>query len=74
MKCVICKRGETSQGSTTVSVTRGECTVVVKGVPAQICENCGEYYLAEDVAARVFEMADTAVKSGAEIEVRRYAA
>ena len=74
MNCVICRRGQTATGTTTVAMTRGECTVVVKGVPAQICENCGEYYLDEDVAARVFAMADAAVNAGAEIEVRRYAA
>jgi hypothetical protein len=57
-----------------VSLTRGEATVVIKGVPAQVCENCGEYYLDEDTARAVFEIADAAVKSGAELQVRRYAA
>jgi len=70
----MCKKGETAPGMTTVSMTRGESTVVVKAVPAQICDNCGEYYLDEDVAKRVLQMADAAARSGAELEVRRYAA
>ena len=49
MTCVICKQGETHPGETTVTLTRGETTVVIKNVPADICEDCGEYYLSEEV-------------------------
>ncbi len=39
-----------------------------------ICENCGEYYLNEDVTDKVQNMAEQAFKQGVEIEVLRYAA
>lgn len=39
MKCVICKHGETRPGKTTVTLERGGATIVVKGVPAWICDN-----------------------------------
>lgn len=48
MKCVICKHGETRPGMTTVTLERGGATLVVKGVPARICGNCGEAYVDGD--------------------------
>jgi len=74
MKCTICKQGETLPGKTTVVLERGKTTVVIKDVPADICENCGEYYLTEEMTAKVMEMAEEAVKHNAEIEVLRFAA
>ena len=74
MKCVICKQGQTNQGFTTVTLERGQTTVVIKDVPAAICENCGEYYLREDVTEKVQNMAEQAFQHGVEIEVLRYAA
>jgi YgiT-type zinc finger domain-containing protein len=74
MKCVICRLGETRPGEATVTVQRGATTVILKGVPADVCENCGEYYLSDAVAGQVLERAEAAVSSGAEVEILRYAA
>lgn len=74
MKCVLCKQGETSPGKTTVTLQRGETTVIIKDVPAEVCENCGEYYLSEAVTEQVLERAEQAVKNGAEVEILRFAA
>jgi YgiT-type zinc finger domain-containing protein len=74
MKCVICKQGQTENGLATVTLERGHTTVVIKDVPAEICDNCGEYYLSEEVTDKVQKLAEQAVKQGAEIEVLRYAA
>ncbi len=74
MKCTICKSGETAPGMVTVTLQRGDTTVVLKGVPADVCDNCGEYYLDESVATQVYDMAERAVRNGAEVEIRRYAA
>ena len=74
MQCVICKQGEMQSGTATVTLERGDTTVVIKGVPAEICENCGEYYLSEEMTDRVLAMAEEAVAHGAEIEVLRFAA
>lgn len=60
-------------GTTTVVLQRGETTVVIKNVPADICGNCGEYYLAEDITRRVLALAEAAVAQGAEIEVLSFA-
>jgi YgiT-type zinc finger domain-containing protein len=74
MKCAICKNGDLEPGHATVTLSRGDSTVVIKGVPADICDNCAEYYLTEDVARRVYAVADAAVRTGAEVQVLRYAA
>ncbi len=72
MKCVICKQATTIAGKTTVSLERDEKTVVIKGVPAQVCPNCGESYVNDEVAARIMKSAEAAVQNGTEVEVRHY--
>ena len=74
MNCVICKTGQLSAGTANVTLQRGETTVVIKNVPADVCDNCGEYYLSEEMAARVLELGESAVKKGVEVEVLRWAA
>jgi YgiT-type zinc finger domain-containing protein len=74
MRCVLCKQGETRPGNVTVTLQRGETTVIIKGVPAEVCENCGEYYLAEEVTEKVLSMAEEAAKKNAEVEILRFAA
>ena len=74
MKCVICKQGETYPGQTTVTLERNETIVIFKTVPALICENCGEYYLSDEITGDLFEKAEGAITGGAEVEIQRYAA
>ncbi len=74
MYCVICKNGQTAPGVVTVTLVRGETTVVIKGVPAEVCQNCGEYYLCEATAQKVYQQAEDAVKRHAEVEIIRFAA
>jgi len=74
MKCIICKQGETHPGKATVPLARGESTIIFKDVPADVCENCGEYYLSESVTKKLLERAEEAVKNGAEVEILRFAA
>ena len=74
MKCVICKHGETRNGVSTVTLPRDSMTLVVKGVPAQVCDNCGEEYVDAEVTARLQKAAEEAARSGVEVEVRRYVA
>jgi len=74
MKCVICKQGKTVPGKVTVTLQRGETTVITKDVPADVCENCGEYFLSREVTQKLMERADEAVKKGAEVEILQFAA
>jgi YgiT-type zinc finger domain-containing protein len=72
MLCVICKHGSTKPGLVTVTLQRDECTVILKGVPAEVCDNCGEYYLSDTVTETILERAERAITNGAEIEILRY--
>lgn len=74
MKCAICRHGETRPGVANVTLQRGDATVVIKGVPADVCDNCGEYYLSADMSGRILALAEQAVRRGAEVEVLRFAA
>jgi YgiT-type zinc finger domain-containing protein len=74
MKCVICKEGDTKPGKVSVTLQREGSTIIFREVPASVCDNCGEYYLTEDLTEELLVKADAAVKNGAEIEILRYAA
>jgi YgiT-type zinc finger domain-containing protein len=74
LPCVICRLGHLFPGTATVLVTRNETVVVVKQVPAEVCDNCGEYYLDQDMAERVDEIVDAAAARGTEVEIIRFAA
>jgi len=73
-RCFICKQDDVRPGTTTVTLSRGETTVIVKGVPAEVCGSCGEYYLSEPVSGVVLERAEEAVARGAEVEILRWVA
>jgi YgiT-type zinc finger domain-containing protein len=74
MNCIICRQGETAASLVTVPLQRGESTIIFKGVPADVCENCGEYYLSQEVTECLLSRAEAAVKNGAEVEILRFAA
>jgi len=74
MKCVICKYGNTAQGLVTVTLERDNYIIILKQVPADICQNCGEYYLSESVTDLVLKRAESAINQGTELEVLRYVA
>jgi YgiT-type zinc finger domain-containing protein len=74
MKCVVCKQAETRPGTTTVTLERDAMTLVVKGVPARVCPNCGEEYVEEDVAARLLELVESAARAGVQVDIRQYVA
>ena len=74
MKCLFCKQGETHPGKVTSVLERGETVVIFRDVPADVCENCGEYYLSDEVTDELLERAERAIENGAEVEILRFAA
>jgi YgiT-type zinc finger domain-containing protein len=74
MKCVICKHGTTYSGNVNVTLERDGCIIIIKNVPANICENCDEYYLSQTTTAAVFDRAERAIDSNAEVEILRFVA
>jgi len=72
--CAICRHGQTEPGLTTVTLTRGNTTVVFRDVPALICDNCGEEYVDEEITARLLAIEEKAARSGVQVDVRDYIA
>jgi hypothetical protein len=57
-----------------VTLERGATVVIVRDVPASVCRNCGEYYLDEAVAEKLYRQGEDAVQRHSEVEILRYAA
>ena len=74
MKCAICKHGKTKSGTATVTLTRDQLTLVVKGVPAQVCQSCGEEYVDASTTAQLLQTAENATQAGVQVDVRQYVA
>lgn len=72
MTCVVCKQADTTEGKATVTFERGSTTLVIKGVPAQVCPNCGEEYVDEKTAAELLKSAEEAARSRIQVDVREY--
>jgi len=73
MKCIVSHHGQTQPGTTTVTFHRDGQTVVVNDVPAEVCENCSEAYLAEAVTEQLLAMAAEARSAHARVLVRPFA-
>jgi YgiT-type zinc finger domain-containing protein len=55
MKCLVCYHDMTEHG-VTLDLRLGEELVVIEGVPATVCENCGEQVFSPEVTRKVQEV------------------
>jgi YgiT-type zinc finger domain-containing protein len=69
---MICKQGTTVPGNVTVTMERGQLTVVFKNVPAQVCDVCGEEYLDDETSNHLLTLAEDAARAGVQVDVREY--
>jgi YgiT-type zinc finger domain-containing protein len=74
LKCVICKHGETSIKPVTVTLERDGSTLVVKSVPAEVCDDHGEQYVDATAASNLLREASKAADAGIEVAVRKFVA
>ena len=74
MKCPLCRHGELQPGLSDEAVSLDGMTLVVRGVPAQICDACGEPYFDSEVTQRLLDMAREAASAVVIVDVRRYVA
>ncbi|MBI2962114.1 MAG: type II toxin-antitoxin system MqsA family antitoxin [Deltaproteobacteria bacterium] len=73
MTCGIC--GETTtDGHVTVTLERGRTVAVFRGVPAQVCPQCGEEWVDGEDAKRLDAALAKLVEAGVQVDVRDYAA
>jgi len=71
-QCPMCPAGTLREATTTLTMERGDATVVFKDVPADVCDTCGEAYLDQGVSADVYEQAEEAVEDGVQFDVRQW--
>lgn len=74
MKCAICRNGSTASGHATVVLEKNQTTLVIKSVPAEICENCGEEYISAEINKRLLLLARTELGKGVALEMLEFAA
>ena len=67
MNCFMCK-GKLADSTTSFMVDLGNCIVIIKNVPAQVCGQCGEASYSNDVARQIEKIVNS-VKSSAITEI-----
>jgi len=67
-RCPLCT-GEKTRGITTYSVDLGFGVVVVRDVPAKICNQCGEEWIEPSVAEELERIVNTARHARCQVEV-----
>lgn len=72
MNCIVCHQGTTRPGTTTVTFSRDGWTLVVRAVPADVCENCGETYVDEKTTQRLLDVSRRSHEAGTAVVVRDY--
>ena len=71
--CVICKTGELRPGTTTDAAQLDGLTIIVKGVPAEICSRCGEVYYDSVTTGRLLAIQRDAARRGVTLAMIDYA-
>ena len=47
-------------------------TIVFKDVPANICDNCGEKYVNDNITKDLLKKANELIKNGMEVDIRKF--
>ncbi len=71
--CPICG-GTKTQGTTTFTVDLGFGVVVVRKVPALICDQCGSDWIADETAERLEKTVNEARQRHRQVDVTAYIA
>ncbi len=72
-RCPLCG-GRVGPGETTFTVELGFGVVVVRHVPALVCETCGESWFEDETAVNLERIVETARKEKSQVEVLAYSA
>jgi len=67
-KCPLCG-GEIKNGTTTFTVDFETGVIVVRHVPAEVCTQCGEAWIADEIGAELEKTVDTSRKQSRQFEV-----
>lgn len=70
-RCPLCG-GKKSEGSTTFTADLGFGVVVVRNVPASVCEQCGEDWIDNETMISLESIVEDAKENKSEIEMVPY--
>ena len=70
-KCPTCG-GNKEPGKTTFTVDLGESIIVVRDVPATLCNQCGDEWLSDEVVERLESIVEDAKKKHLFVEIANY--
>ena len=70
--CMFCKCKTMKASTTTHVVNYKGCLIIIKNVPCQECEQCGEKYFTGEVAVRIEQMVNSAKKLMQELSILDY--
>lgn len=73
MTCTFCRTGRTHPGSGDKALSYKGTTLVVQGVPAEVCDTCGERYFDAPIVRTLIHLVREAAASGVVVDVRRFA-
>lgn len=71
MNCIVCK-GNLENKITNFIVDLDNCIIIVKGVPSQVCSQCGEVSYSHEVAKRLEEITDKMKNAFTEVAIVHY--
>lgn len=70
--CMFCRCDTVRQSTTTHVVNYKGCIIVIKNVPCEECEQCGEKFYTDEVAQQLEKLVSTAKHFMQEISVIDY--
>lgn len=71
MKCFMCK-GDLENKLTNFMLDLGECIIIIKNVPSQVCTQCGEISYSDEVARNIEKIVNSTRQNSAEIAIFNY--
>lgn len=71
MNCIMCK-GDLADRTANFIADLGDCIVIVKDVPAQVCSQCGEVSYSHDVAVRLEKIVNEMRTAMTEVAIVHY--
>ncbi len=71
MTCFMCK-GNLESKTSTFMVDLGNCIIIIKDVPSEICSQCGEISYSNNVALQLQKIINSMRKTITEIAVVHY--
>ena len=70
-KCIVCK-GNLEDKLTNFIADLGDCIIIVKDVPSQVCSQCGEVSYSHDVALQLEKITNKLKDSLTEVAIVHY--